>query len=309
MDIYPPQERAFDRVVGEVGPLRFEVVPKFRKDYRVVDGPEYTRGSMQQRAAPDAFYLNDGTGRFTLVPWTSGRSRDEHGKPLTAAPEYFGLSAKFTDIDGDGAPDLYVCDDFEDPDMFWLNDGTGTFRAVPRLPVRNTSNSSMAVDFSDVDRDGLVDILVVDMLGRGPRRKPEVHTHTPLRKLIGRIDDRPQWQRNTLFHSRGDGTFAQIGGYAGIEASDWSWDVLFLDVDLDGYEDILVTTGHRWDIMDADTWERIRTTFTGLEWRRGLTEVPKLAVKNVAFHNNGDLTFTQVGPQWGFGTEDAISPG
>src|SRR5438093_8290854 len=150
-----------------------------------------------------SFNLYSGTGRFTLVLRTSCLFRDEAVKLLVAAPEYFGLSAKFTDIDVDGAPDLYVCDDFEDPDMFWLNDGTGTFRAVPRLAVRNTSNSSMAVDFSDVDRDGNVDILVVDMLGRRPRRKTQVPTHTPLPKLAGQIYDRPQWQRNTLLRNRG----------------------------------------------------------------------------------------------------------
>jgi len=309
MDVYPPQERTFDSVIHEVRHGHWEVVPKFRKDYRVVDRPEYNLVSMQQRADPDAFYLNDGKGHFTLVPWTSGRFRDEDGKPLAAAPEYFGLSAKFTDVDGDGAPDLYVCDDFEDPDMFWLNDGTGTFRAVPRLAVRNTSNSSMAVDFADVDRDGNVDILVGDMLGLGPRRKSQVPTHTPLPKLIGRIDDRPQWQRNTLLRNRGDGTFAQIGGYAGIEASDWTWDVLFLDVDLDGYEDVLATTGHLWDVMDADTWERVRTTFTPLDWRRELALFPKLATKNVAFRNNGDLTFSDAGARWGFAAEAAISHG
>ncbi len=308
LDIYPPQERAFNQVVRQVG-QRFEVVPKFQKDYRVVDRPEYNLVSMQQRADPDGFYVNDGTGHFTLVPWTKGRFLDETGKPLAAAPEYFALSAKFTDVDGDGAPDLYVCDDFEDPDLFWLNDGTGTFRAVPRLAVRNTSNSSMAVDFSDVDRDGNVDILVVDMLGRGARRKAEIPTHTPLPKLIGQIDDRPQWQRNTLLRNRGDGTFEQIAGYAGIEASDWTWDVLFLDVDLDGYEDVLATTGHLWDVMDADTWERIRTTFTGAAWRRELALFPKLALRSVAFHNNGDLTFSDVGERWGFGGEDAISHG
>ena len=308
LDIYPPQERAFNQVVRQVG-QRFEVVPKFQKDYRVVDRPEYNLVSMQQRADPDAFYLNDGKGHFTFVPWTKGRFLDETGKPLAAAPEYFGLSAKFTDVDGDGAPDLYVCDDFEDPDLFWLNDGTGTFRAVPRLAVRNTSNSSMAVDFSDVDRDGNVDILVVDMLGRGARRKAEIPTHTPLPKLIGQIDDRPQWQRNTLLRNRGDGTFEQIAAYAGIEASDWTWDVLFLDVDLDGYEDVLATTGHLWDVMDADTWERIRTTFTGAAWRRELALFPKLALRSVAFHNNGDLTFSDVGERWGFGGDDAISHG
>ncbi len=309
MDMYPPQERQFDQVVRDRGNHHYEVVPKFRNDYRVVDRPEYNFVSMQQRADPDGFYLNDGTGHFTLVSWTGGRFRDEQGRPLAAAPEYFGLSAKFTDVDGDGAPDLYVCDDFEDPDMFWLNDGKGTFRAVPRLAVRNTSNSSMGVDFSDVDRDGNVDIMVVDMLGRGPRRKSEVPTHTPLPKLIGQIDDRPQWQRNTLLRNRGDGTFAQIGGYAGIEASDWSWGVVFLDVDLDGYEDALITAGHLWDVMDADTWERIRTTFTPSDWRRELALFPKLAVKNVALRNNGDLTFSDAGAQWGFAGEPAISHG
>src|SRR5437773_9447901 len=81
MDVYPPQERQFDQVVRDLGHHHFEVVPKFRKDYRVVDRPEYNLVSMQQRADPDAFYLNDGTGRFTLVPWTAGRFRDEHGKP------------------------------------------------------------------------------------------------------------------------------------------------------------------------------------------------------------------------------------
>ncbi len=309
MDVYPPQERTFDQVVRDLGHQHFEVVPKFRQDYRVVDRPEYGLVSMQQRADPDGFYLNDGTGHFTLVPWTSGRFLDETGRPLAAAPEYFALSAKFTDVDGDGAPDLYVCDDFEDPDLFWLNDGHGTFRAAPRLALRTASNSSMAVDFSDVDRDGHVDIFVADMLGRGPRRKTQVPTHTPLPKLIGQIDDRPQWQRNTLFKNRGDGTFAEIAAYAGVEASDWSWDALFLDVDLDGYEDLLVTTGHLWDVMDADTWERIRTTFTGLEWRRELAQFPKLAVPSVAFRNNGDLTFSEVGRQWGFGADSAISHG
>src|SRR5205807_8236409 len=138
MDGHPPQERAFNQVVREVG-KRFEVVPKFQKDYRVEDRPEYGMVAMQQRADPDAFYLNDGTGHFTLASWTSGRFLDEAGKPLAAAPEYFALSAKFTDVDGDGAPDLYVCDDFEDPDFLWLNDGKGTFRAAPRLALRNTS--------------------------------------------------------------------------------------------------------------------------------------------------------------------------
>src|SRR5260221_592464 len=72
MDVYSPRERAFDQVVRRVG-RGFEVVPKFRKDYRVVDRPEYNLVSMQQRADADGFYLNDGKGHFTVVPWTKGR--------------------------------------------------------------------------------------------------------------------------------------------------------------------------------------------------------------------------------------------
>src|SRR5437879_3378648 len=93
MDVYPPQERTFDSVIHEVRHGHWEVVPKFRKDYRVVDRPEYNLVSMQQRADPDAFYLNDGKGHFTLVPWTARRFRDWHRKPLAAAPDDLGRSA------------------------------------------------------------------------------------------------------------------------------------------------------------------------------------------------------------------------
>src|SRR5207244_11929855 len=68
MDVYPPQERTFDQVVRDLGHQHFEVVPKFRQDYRVVDRPEYGLVSMQQRADPDGFYLNVGTWHFPLVP-------------------------------------------------------------------------------------------------------------------------------------------------------------------------------------------------------------------------------------------------
>src|SRR5207247_7534557 len=59
MDVYPPQERQFDQVVRDRGNHHYEVVPKFRNDYRVVDRPEYNFVSMQQRADPDALDLND----------------------------------------------------------------------------------------------------------------------------------------------------------------------------------------------------------------------------------------------------------
>jgi hypothetical protein len=309
MDIFPPQERTFDQVVHRVGD-HFEVTPRFREHYRVEMRPDLGAVVRIQRGEPDWFYLNDGHGRFTPVPMDSGRFLDEDGKPLTSVPDRFGLTARFYDVNGDGFPDLYVCNDFEDPDQLWINDGTGHFRAAPRLALRSSSNSSMAVDFSDIDRDGNVDFFVVDMWSRDSRRrKRQSLTYTPLPKRIGAIDDRPQVQRNTLFLSRGDGTFAQIAAAAGVDASEWSWSTLFMDVDLDGYEDILVGTGHLWDVMDADTWERIRTSVTGASWHKEFLLFPKLPLRNEILRNNGDLTFTEVGAKWGFAPREDITHG
>jgi len=42
----------------------------------------------------------------------------------------------FRDLNGDGVPDMYVCNDFNSPDRIWINDGRGHFRALPRLALR-----------------------------------------------------------------------------------------------------------------------------------------------------------------------------
>jgi hypothetical protein len=116
-------------------------------------------------------------------------------------------------------------------------------------------------------------------------------------------------QRNTLFLNRGDLSFAQVAEYAGVHASGWSWSTLFMDVDLDGWEDILVGTGHPWDLMDADTQQRLRNRLVGVEWRKTRWEYPPLKLPNVAFRNRGDLTFEDATQKWGFAPEADISHG
>ncbi|TMP99082.1 MAG: hypothetical protein E6L09_10315, partial [Verrucomicrobia bacterium] len=92
---------------------------------------------------------------------------------------------------------------------------------------------------------------------------------------------------------------------AGLEASDWSWCPAFLDVDLDGYEDLLVTTGHWRDAQNADIAREIeeakkQKTMPALEQLRLRKRFPRLDTPNVAFRNRGDLTFEEVGATWGF---------
>ena len=100
-------------------PNKFEVVPEFRNEYKIVMRPDVGGMRMSQRGALDAFYTNDGHGHFTKVPLTGGRFLDAQGKPIADPAESFTLDAKFIDLNGDGAPDLYVSNDFEDVDELW----------------------------------------------------------------------------------------------------------------------------------------------------------------------------------------------
>jgi hypothetical protein len=307
-DSLPPQQHAFNQMVKQVGPKKFAVVPEYARDYKIVMRPDMGGLRMTQRGAVDEFYLNDGHGHFTSVPLTSDRFIDTTAKPMAEAGESFTLDAKLVDLNGDGLPDLYVSNDFEDLDQLWFNDGKGHFRLAGWPVQRQTSNSAMGFDVGDINGDGIPDLFEVDMLANDSHRlKTQIPTHTALPKIPGDIESVLQQQRNTLFLNRGDGTFAEIGMLSGVGASGWSWGTMFMDVDLDGRPDILIANGHLWDIMDADVQEGLQNRLKTIPWRRTRWEFPKLALKNVAFRNRGDLTFEDASDRWGFGTEPDIS--
>ncbi len=279
--------------------------------YRMVNGQPVVSGRAARRykiingriiefGEPSAVYLNDGKGKFTPLSWTGGTFLDEDGKVLKEAPMDLSLSVAMRDINGDRVPDIYVCNDFQTPDRIWINDGAARFRALPRLAVRQTSHFSMGVDFADIDRDGREDFVVVDMLSRkhGLRMTQMVETNLAP-QTPGEVENRPQIRRNTLFWNRGDGTYAELANFAGLAASDWSWTPAFLDVDLDGFEDLLVSNGHAFDTQDLDVGNK--PAGKGPEAaRRHLLQFPKLETPNYAFRNRGDLTFEEAGATWGF---------
>ena len=307
-DTIPPQQRAFNQMVRQVAPGQYEVEPAHRRDYKLVMRPDMGGLRLTQRAESDEFYENDGKGHFSIVSLTSSRFRDASGNTLDAAPESFTLGAKFADLNGDGAPDLYVANDFEDTDMLWYNDGTGSFRLADWSAQRQMSNSTMAVDVADVNGDGLPDLYTVDMLANDSHKlKTQIPTNTALPKRPGDMQQQLQQQRNTLFINRGDGTFAEVSQFAGVSASGWSWSTMLMDVDLDGYEDILIGNGHLWDIMDADVQEGLQNRLNAVPWQRLRWEFPTLKRKNVALRNRGDLTFADASSEWHFGTEEDIS--
>lgn len=261
-----------------------------------------------ERGEPDVLYLNRGKGRFLPALWHTGLFLDEHGVSLKSPPTDWGLSALFRDLNQDGWPDLYVCNDFVAwPDRIWFNEGGRRFRAASTTAFRCVSLASMAVDVADINRDGWDDLFVADMLN--PHREARAWQRPDLLRETIRwpVEDpafRPEVPRNTLQVSRGDGTYAEIASFAGIAATDWTPSAVFLDVDLDGWEDLLIAAGNLHDVQDLDAQEsagRMNGSRSTFESRlRHLDKLPSRPAPSLAFRNRHDATFEDQSEAWRF---------
>jgi hypothetical protein len=99
------------------------------------------------------------------------------------------------DMNGDGVPDIYVCNDFWSADAIWINDGKGHFRGLPKLAMRSSSTFSMGVDFADINRDGFDDFFVLDMRSREHARRMTQRAMIGGATALTKIDERPQTER------------------------------------------------------------------------------------------------------------------
>lgn len=230
--------------------------------------------------------------------------------------EGYGLGLNITDINRDGWKDIYVTNDYLTNDLLYINNHDGTFTDQASLYFKHTSYSAMGNDVSDINNDGLVDIIALDMMPESNYRKKMM---TPANNYVTYQNNEQygygyQYPRNTLQVNLGKDPyshrplFSEVGLLAGVAETDWSWTPMVTDFDNDGLRDIIITNGYPRDVTDQD-FIAYRASMSSIMTRMMLLDsIPSVKIKNFAYKNKGDLKFDDVTEAWGI-TEPSFSNG
>ena len=258
-------------------------------------------------------YRNDG-GHFTDV------SEQAH---IDGSGLNFGLSVAISDIDGDGWPDIYVTNDYDERDFMYLNNHDGSFREVLTKAASHISEFAMGSDIADYNNDGKPDIAVLDMLPESNHRQKLLRGADNYDKYTLRAEHgfHHQQMRNTLQLNNGNGPdgipmFSEVGQLAGVSNTDWSWAPLFADFDNDGWKDLFISNGILRDITNLDfvkytsgyTLGQAEKAGNKVEMWQLVQQMPSTKMTNYLFRNNHDLSFRNMTEEWGFNRQ-AISNG
>ena len=246
----------------------------------------------------DNFYRNDG-GKFKEV-----------SKQIGVQNLGFGLSAVVSDLDFDGWPDVYVANDYIQPDNFFLNNRKGGFSNEIEKHFKHCSMFSMGADLSDFDNDGRVDLFLMDMMPNKNYRQKSVIANLPLSTYLN-IKQYGYFEvvtRNSLQRNNGNGTFSDIASLAGVFKTDWSWSGLLADLDNDGFKDLYVCNGYRREVTHRDYFDFLqpealkkKAQSPNNDWQDlmdFIQEIPAYKVRNFVYQNKGDWKFEDKSGDW-----------
>lgn len=236
---------------------------------------------------PDYLLRNNGDGTFSDV--TSSAGIAGHG---------YGLSATWWDYDADGWLDVYVCNDFNDPDYLYRNNGDGTFTDMLAATVPHTPWFSMGSAAGDINNDGLLDLLAVDMAATNHFKQKTTMGTMSAERLEVVSGPPPQYMRNSFLINTGTGRFLEAAYMAGLANTDWSWSVKFADLDNDGWQDVFVSNGIIRSFNDSDVTYNESLLIGQTEWDI-FKDTPPRPEQNLAFRNRGDLQFDDISGAWG----------
>ncbi|MFT7381739.1 MAG: hypothetical protein ACI9Z3_001628, partial [Roseivirga sp.] len=209
----------------------------------------------------DKLYKNE-NGKFVEVGQKAG---------LTSNVLGFGLGISISDVNNDGWLDIYISNDFNEQDYLYLNNKNGTFTENLENYIGHTSHFSMGSDIADINNDGFTDIMTLDMWPEGNIRQKMISGPDNYDKYLMLVKNGfyEQSMRNMLHLNNNGLSFSEIGQFAGVEGTDWSWSTLFCDLDNDGFKDIYITNGVKKDYTNMDfmnfaVQEKINENETGI---------------------------------------------
>ena len=219
-----------DRHLAEImgsGGLFFDYDDDGWVDLFLVDGGSLVDPRVDATAA-DRLYRNRGDGTFEDASNTSG-----------ILHRAYGMGACAADYDNDGSIDLYVTG--AGPNTLYHNEGGKRFRDVTRTAgVAGASVFSASCAFGDVDRDGDVDLFVVNYVDA--RADNNIFCGDATKKV--RIYCHPlnfAPLADVLYRNNGDGTFSDVSREAGIAQNLGNGlGVVIGDYDDDGWVDVFV---------------------------------------------------------------------
>jgi enediyne biosynthesis protein E4 len=242
--------------------------------------------------AGQRLYRND-KGKFINVTASTGINGSRIG---------YGLGVVVSDINMDGWPDIYVGNDFHEDDYLYINQKNGRFLESGRDALTHTSEFSMGVDAADIDNDAFPEIISMDMLPYQPymlKRSLSEDDYNLFNQKIA-YGYSYQYARNNLQYNLKNGKFSEIGQYANVFATDWSWAALWMDFNNDGNKDLFVSNGipKRMNDMDyinfvsgQEIQQKLRSNTIGDKDLALTNKFPEIKIPNQFFVNTGKLKF------------------
>jgi enediyne biosynthesis protein E4 len=228
--------------------------------------------------------------------------------------EGYGLGVNVCDINKDGWKDIYVSNDYLSNNLLYINNKNGTFIEECSTYFKHTSRNAMGNDIADINNDGLVDVMELDMAPADNHRLKMMNNTINYSTFQNseKFGYMHQYVRNVLQVNRGPRvlsndsigvpTFSEVAYFSGVAQTDWSWAPLLIDVDNDGWRDIMISNGLPKDMTDMDFMAYRDEAKNKTPIMDVLRQLPSVKIPNYIFQNNHDLTFKNKTFDWGWST-------